>query len=157
MKPELKIIVQLCEQVSMAVQSQESRRRNAYMPPHPNEETRAAIERGSKRDDGFCSALIIAIAQTDLTVEQAARLASGHEYERAAGFIRRSEREIEMHRAARFTRERIAAERGEEVCQNCGNPCDGSYCDMNCLEMHNAEAIEASEMDTQLWMLQHLA
>lgn len=157
MKPELKIIVQLCEQVSIAETNRENRESKSHMPQYINESVRHSLEQIQQADKGFCAALVIAIAQTDLTVGQAAQLASGHEYERAAGFIRRSAREIEMHRQARLTRDRIAAERGEEFCLHCGIPCDGSYCDLNCLEAHNAEAIAKSDLPLEAWVVQNLA
>ena len=157
MKPELKIIVQLCEQVSIAEGNRLSKAGKECMPAYTNAVVRESLARIEEADKGFCSALLIAIAQTDLTVEQAARLASGHEYERAAGFIRRNQQQIEMHRQARLTRDRIAAERGEEFCLYCGSPCDGSYCGLNCLEADNAEAIAESDLSTEAWIIQNMA
>ncbi len=156
MTTEEKILIKLCELVSNAERETRHRKRMDFMPPHPNERIREFQAQQLERADGHRSALVAAIAETDLEVEAVARLASGYEYELAAGFLRRSVSWVERERQQRHIRERIAAERGQEFCQNCGNPCDGSYCDLNCLEQHNAEAIAASDLSTEAWILKNL-
>lgn len=154
---EERIILRLCELVSMAETDKAYMKRRSFMPPDPRQEIRQFQEEMADRGDGHCTALVAAIAQTDLTVEEAARLASAREYERAAGFIRRSAPDIERERQMRLTRERIEAERGEEFCLHCGKPSDGSYCDSSCLEAHNAAEIEFFEWDAACWTIRHLA
>lgn len=157
MTTEAKILLRLCAMVSIAEADAQASRRMAFMPPHPDDSIRQFQAQAAERGDGQRTALIAAIAETDWPVELVASLASGHEYEKAAGFIVRSAKQIERERQQRFLRERIAAERGEEFCANCGKPSDGTYCDLNCLQQHNAAAISGSDYSLEGWVVQHLA
>lgn len=157
MTTEARILLRLCEMVSIAEFDTQIRHRMSYMPAHPDQCIREFQAQTLERGDGQRQALIAAIAATDWPVESVARLASGHEYEQAAGFINRSAKQIEQERQQRLLRERIAAERGEEFCANCGKPSDGTYCDLNCLEQHNAPAIAGSDYSLEGWVVRHLA
>lgn len=144
MEPEEKILLSLCRLVHQAEAQKREARLLEDLPDYGSRNARIRHERNRERWQGEKRCLVTAIAETDFDPEAVALLASGGEYERAAGFIRRNAGWIEQERQQRLLRERIAAERGQEFCLNCGHESDGSYCDVNCLEQHLGQEIEAS-------------
>lgn len=142
--PEVRILMALANLVHCAEAQRRESRLLEELPDYGSREARVRFEVKKERWEGEKRCLVTAIAETDLDPEFVALLASGAQYERAAGFIRRNAGWIEQERQQRQLRERIAAERGQEFCLNCGQESDGSYCGSICLEQHLSAEIEAS-------------
>lgn len=142
--PEVRILMALASLVHRAEAERRESRLLEELPDYGSREARISYQVKKERWEGEKRCLVTAIAETDFDSEAVAVLASGAEYERAAGFIRRNAGWIEQERQQRQLRERIAAERGQEFCLNCGQESDGSYCGSICLEQHLGAEIEAS-------------
>lgn len=157
MLTDQKILLALFYQLNMAESWQHERRLLDQLPHYGSPEARSRHEDNKVQNQKLKLAIVMAIAETDYGIEELIALAGQGPYGLAQNFIAMNEYWIEQERSERHRRERIAAERGQEFCLNCGKPSDGSYCDVNCLENHLMPKIELSGLSLEAYVIRHAA